>query len=156
VNPFDARPPTVDADLVRGPLRILYREIDAEIARLAPVCVLSGRCCRFREHDHTLFITSAEAAVLIADAPAPTRPLDHGATCPWQDDAGRCTAREARPVGCRVYFCDPGHEDDAARLSAEALARIETLGSPRGYAPMHRHLEAAAADGRLADAGPRA
>ncbi len=30
--------------------------------------------------------------VLIADAPHPVRPLDQGATCPWQDGHGRCTA----------------------------------------------------------------
>ena len=40
------------------------------------------------------------------------RPLDQGATCPWQDSRGHCTAREARPLGCRVYYCDPAFEED--------------------------------------------
>ena len=67
---------------------------------------------------------AAEAALLVADAPPPARPLDDGATCPWQDGAGRCTARGARPLGCRVYFCDPSYEGQAEPLTEEFLGRL--------------------------------
>ena len=53
--------------------------------RHGPVCELSGRCCRFHEYGHTLFLPLPEAAVLIADAPPPGRDLDDGDSCPWQD-----------------------------------------------------------------------
>src|SRR4051794_24488272 len=85
----------LDVDAFRDALMAIYAELDAEVARRAPVCQLSGRCCRFAEYDHTLFLSSAELGVLLADAPEPSRPLDEGETCPWQDDRGRCTARGA-------------------------------------------------------------
>jgi Fe-S-cluster containining protein len=148
----------VDPDRVRAPLRALYAELDAEVAALGPVCVASGRCCRFREYDHMLFLTAAEARLLIADAPPPARPLDDGASCPWQDEAGRCSARDARPLGCRVYFCDPNYEGRAEPLTERYLARVgalaESLGLPRGYASLHHHLHAAVAAGVLRDESP--
>lgn len=144
-----------DVDAFRASLLAIYTELDAEIARRAPVCQLSGRCCRFAEYDHTLFLSSAELGVLLADAPAPCRPLDRGETCPWQDAQGRCTAREARPLGCRVYFCDPAYEGQAEELSETFLARIKQLteefGLPWNYAPLHHHLRAAWPQGRRPD-----
>ena len=129
----------------RGPLQVLYRELDAAVAAFGPACAVSGRCCRFEEYGHTLFLTAPEAAVLIEDAPPPVRPLDAGMTCPWQDLKGRCTAREARPLGCRVYFCDPTYEEQAPMLTERFLDRLRRLVEERGwpwdYAPLHRHLE---------------
>lgn len=140
-------PVELEVDAFRAALLAIYHELDAEIARRAPVCQLSGRCCRFAEYDHTLFLSAVELGVLLADAPAPSRPLDQGETCPWQDAQGRCTAREARPLGCRVYFCDPGYEGQAADLSETFLARIKQLtddfGMPWNYAPLHQHLRVA-------------
>lgn len=140
-------PIELDVDAFRGALLALYADLDAEVARRAPVCQLSGRCCRFKEYDHTLFLSAPELSVLLADAPAPSRPLDKGLTCPWQDAQGRCTAREARPLGCRVYFCDPKYEGQAEELSETFLARLKRLaedfGLPWNYAPLHQHLRSA-------------
>jgi hypothetical protein len=139
----------------RPQLRAIYGELDEAVAELAPVCRLSGRCCRFEEYGHTLFLSAAEAAVLIADAPPPVRPFDRGETCPWQDRGGRCTARDARPLGCRVYFCDPRHDDQAPILTERFLSRLKNLADQRGwpwdYAPLHRHLAPAYASGALVD-----
>jgi hypothetical protein len=146
--------PRIDPDLVRAPLRALYDDLDAEVAALGPRCALSGRCCRFEEYGHALFLSAAEAALLLADAPAPARPLDEGASCPWQDDAGRCTARGARPTGCRVYFCDEPYQEPGRDLAERYVGRLkrlaEALGLPWGYAPLHRHLRRAREEGRLA------
>src|SRR5512135_2987342 len=79
----------LDPARVREPLRALYAALDAEVARLVPVCLLSGRCCRFVEYEHILFLSAPEAMLLLADAPPPARPLDRGETCPWQDVRGR-------------------------------------------------------------------
>jgi len=142
----------------RGPLAILYKELDAAVAELGPVCQLSGRCCRFEEYGHTLFLSAPEAAVLIADAPPPVRPLDDGRTCPWQDGQGRCTAREARPLGCRVYYCDPRFDDHAPRLTERFLARLRSVVDAEGwawsYAPLHRHLREAVGRGERAPPPP--
>jgi hypothetical protein len=140
-------PLTLDPDRFRESLKILYSQVDAEVATLAPRCDLSGRCCRFEEFGHTLFVSSPEAALLIADAPEPVRPVDSGATCPWQDERGLCTAREARPLGCRVYFCDPVYQEPGRELAERAIgslkAVVEVLDLPWNYAPLHRHLLAA-------------
>ena len=47
----------------------LYREVDAAVAAAGPVCVASGRCCRFKEYGHVLFVSNLEAEVLLAHAP---------------------------------------------------------------------------------------
>jgi Fe-S-cluster containining protein len=147
-------PPSFHADL-----RDVYSQLDAAVAQLAPVCRVSGRCCRFREHGHTLFLSDPEVEFLLSKAPAPARPLDQGVTCPWQDAHGRCTAREARPLGCRVYFCDPAYQEAAPALSEHFIMRLKRLaerhGMPWNYAPLHRHLHERAEQIRFPDT-PRA
>ncbi len=142
---------SLDPTPFRAEIQAIYAGLDAEVARLAPVCQISGRCCRFIEYEHTLFVSAPEVAVLLADAPPPVRPLDDGATCPWQDDRGRCTAREARPLGCRVYFCDPKYAPHGPDLAEAAIGRLKALVVARDlvwdYAPLHRHLHAAVAEG---------
>lgn len=140
-----------------GPLRALYADLDAAVAHLGPVCALSGRCCRFAEYGHTLFVSAPEVSLLLADAPAPARPLDDGETCPWQDTLGRCTARGARPLGCRVYFCDPAYQTLAPEVSETFIARLKRLAEeydlPWNYAPLHRHLWQAYEQGRFPPGG---
>lgn len=138
-SPAMAREPSFYDELTE-----LYAQLDAAVARLAPVCRISGRCCRFREYGHTLFLSGPEFDYLANRAPDPVRPLDEGETCPWQDAQGRCTAREARPLGCRVYFCDPSYEDAAPEISERFIAGLKRLAKRHGlswdYAPLHRHL----------------
>jgi Fe-S-cluster containining protein len=128
----------------RTELRALYDELDAEVARLGPICELSGRCCRFQEYGHTLFVSSLEIQFLLGGAPEPERPLDQGQTCPWQDSQNRCKARGARPLGCRVYFCDAAYQDHGEDLSERFIVRLKQLTEkyelPWDYAPFHRHL----------------
>jgi hypothetical protein len=139
-------------DEFRSALQALYEELDMAVRARGPVCELSGRCCRFAENDHTLFVSAPEAALLISDAGPPSRPLDDGATCPWQDAKGRCTAREARPLGCRIYYCDPAYGSAMQELGESFITRlkslVERLHLPWDYAPLHRHLRDAEASGR--------
>jgi len=155
IAPMEAGPPLSPDTLaeIRAKLSALYRELDAAVAALGPVCQLSGRCCRFKEYGHTLFLSAPEAQLLVADAPPPPGRLDHGESCPWQDARGRCTARDARPLGCRVYFCDPSFETIAPELSETFLARLKELAMrhdwPWNYAPLHHHLRQAQSEGQL-------
>jgi len=141
----------LDVKRFRVDLQRIYAELDADVAGHAPVCQVSGRCCRFQEYGHTLFASAPEIALLLADAPAPVRPLDEGATCPWQDAKGRCTAREARPLGCRVYFCDPSYQSAAPEVAEAGITRlkrlVDELDLPWNYAPLHRHLRQARDEG---------
>jgi Fe-S-cluster containining protein len=138
---------------VRAELRDLYRDLDQAVAEFGPLCVLTGRCCRFQEYGHTLFLSEPEALLLLADAPPAARGLDAGESCPWQDSHGRCSARDARPLGCRVFFCDPSYETRAPELTETFLSRLKRLAEehdwPWHYAPLHDHLRRARAEGRL-------
>jgi len=133
-------------------LRGLYAELDREVASFGPVCALSGRCCRFVEFGHTLFVSTAEVDFLLAFAVAPSRPLDQGETCPWQDSRGHCTARDARPLGCRTYYCDPSFEEESHRISEHFIDRLKRLSAVHeiqwNYAPLHRHLLEKQREGR--------
>ena len=130
------------SDELRRRVLELYREVDAAVAAAGPVCVASGRCCRFKEYGHTLFVSNLEADVLLASAPPYDRPVSAD-FCPFQKD-NLCTAREPRPLGCRVYYCDPAYQETGCRISEEYLRRLKRLAEEHGvewrYAPLHDFL----------------
>src|SRR5881398_3254021 len=103
----------------------LYREVDAAVAEAGPVCVASGRCCRFKEYGHVLFLSSLEAEVLLHAAPAYEQPVTPD-FCPFQKDS-LCTAREPRPLGCRVYYCDPAYQETGVEISERYLGELKKL-----------------------------
>jgi len=53
------------AEGLAGEIQAIYREVEAEIAARRPRCDQSGRCCRFDEFGHLLFVTTAELAVFM-------------------------------------------------------------------------------------------
>jgi Fe-S-cluster containining protein len=102
----------------------LYHELDADIAARKPICTMSGRCCKFESWGHRLYVTALELGYFEHlqnqaeqnDSERPSKsvrfplPLYAGngnfsPGCPWQVE-GLCTARQSRPLGCRIYFCD--------------------------------------------------
>ena len=130
------------SDELRRRVLELYREVDAAVAAAGPVCVASGRCCRFKEYGHVLFLSNLEADVLLEAAPAYEKPVSPD-FCPFQKDR-LCTAREPRPLGCRVYYCDPAYQETGSRISEEYLRRLKRLADEHGvgwrYAPLHDFL----------------
>jgi hypothetical protein len=127
---------------VQNAVRAIYAEADAEVADAGPKCEASGRCCRFTEYGHTLFISALEADVLLAAAPPYERPVSAD-FCPFQK-GGLCTAREPRPLGCRVYFCDPNYQETGNAITEKYLGRLKRLADESGlgwhYAPLHHFL----------------
>lgn len=123
----------------------LYRDVDREVAAAGPVCVASGRCCRFKEWGHVLYISNLEADVLLAAAPEYDAPVSPD-FCPFQKDK-LCTAREPRPLGCRVYFCDPNYQATANAITEKYLRRLKDIAQDNGiewsYAPLRQFLDAA-------------
>lgn len=110
---------------VRRHLPALYEDLARDIAAEAPVCEVSGRCCRFKEFGHTLFLSRPESEELLA------RGLPEGAviteeSCPFQVN-GLCTARENRPLACRIFFCDPNYAETSVHLSERYIARLKQL-----------------------------
>jgi Fe-S-cluster containining protein len=125
-------------------VRRLYVDVDRDVAAAVPVCVASGRCCRFAEWGHTLFLSNLEASVLLADAPAFEKPVSPS-FCPFQKE-NLCTAREPRPLGCRIYFCDPNYQETAWKLSEHYIQRLKEIAARHDvawrYAPLHEFLNA--------------
>ncbi len=126
----------------RRKVRELYAEVDREVAAAGPLCIASGRCCRFKEYGHTLFLSNLEAEVLLHGAPPYDRPVTAD-YCPFQK-GNLCTAREPRPLGCRVYYCDPSYQETGNRISEAYLRRLKDLADAEGiawhYAPLQHFL----------------
>src|SRR6516165_6843623 len=120
----------------------LYNQVDVDVRAAGPVCVASGRCCRFKEYGHTLFVSNLEADVLLADAPSYEQPVSAD-FCPFQKE-NLCTAREPRPLGCRIYYCDPNYQDTMRALTEKYLGWLKELAGSHGvawrYAPLHYFL----------------
>jgi hypothetical protein len=127
---------------IRRQVLELYTEADQAVAAAGPVCLASGRCCRFKEYGHTLFLSNLEADVLLANAPPFQQPVSPD-FCPFQKER-LCTAREARPLGCRIYYCDPNYQKTGQRLSEESLHKLKELARQNKlewrYAPLHFFL----------------
>lgn len=120
----------------------VYAEVDRAVAAAGPICIASGRCCRFAEYGHTLFLSNLEAEILLEGAPAFERPAK-AETCPFQQ-GNLCTARVPRPLGCRIYFCDPAYQERSHAITEDALRRLKQLATAHGvawrYAPLHHFL----------------
>jgi hypothetical protein len=121
----------------------LYQEVDRAVAEAGPVCLASGRCCRFQEFGHVLYLSNLEAEVLLAGAPPYDPQTITPAFCPFQK-GNLCTAREPRPLGCRVYYCDPAYQQKASELTETYLHRLKELAGEHQvswcYAPLHHFL----------------
>jgi hypothetical protein len=127
---------------IRQKVLEIYREVDRAVAAAGPVCVASGRCCRFKEYGHMLFLCNLEAEVLLADAPSYDLPVSPD-FCPFQKE-NLCTARDLRPLGCRIFFCDPAYQETGNRLTEQSLRRLKELANENGvewrYGPLHEFL----------------
>lgn len=153
------RTPHVDRDTLELWLAMSRREdVDAAISnahaavasesvRGRPVCTASARCCDFGRAGHDLFVTGLEVAWTLDRIPAERavspRDVDNAAArgdCPFLigESIRRCGVHPARPVGCRVYFCDPTREafvQDLAELGARRVREIhDAFGVPYVYA----------------------
>lgn len=133
--------------------------VDAAIAAHAPRCDVSGRCCRFEEFGHTLFLSEFESELLL-ELPIAADWAFTEANCPYQCN-GLCTAREHRPMGCRVYFCDPQFVDQMGQISEAFISRLKRLhvdlGRSWSYRPLHHFLSdhLAQLPAREAPSGPK-
>lgn len=127
---------------LRDRIAAVYRAADAAVAAAGPRCEASGRCCRFTEYGHTLFLSDLEAEYLLAAAPPIVGPVTPDG-CPFQV-GGLCTAREPRPLGCRVYFCDPTFQDRMPEIIEAGIRDLKHIadeaGRPWRYAPLHEFL----------------
>jgi Fe-S-cluster containining protein len=130
---------------VRLAISCLYEQLQDAIDLRKPRCDVSGRCCRFEEFGHRLFVTTMELAAFIAEAPGVPDGWD-GRGCPFQ--ANRlCSVHAIRPFGCRVFFCDPTagewQSEQYERFHTRLRRLHEELGVPYFYAEWRQALTAA-------------
>jgi Fe-S-cluster containining protein len=92
----------------------VYRALQDAIDLRRPLCVTSGRCCRFSEFGHNLFVTTMELATFVREIESsqagPFRAGSFESSCPFQQGT-LCSVHGIRPFGCRVFFCDAPSTD---------------------------------------------
>jgi hypothetical protein len=101
-----------------------YAESDRLIAAKGATCWNRGACCHFGMFGHRLYVTALEVCYYLATAEPP--PPVNDDTCPHARE-GRCHARERRPLGCRVFYCDPAAQGWQGPVSEERLGRLRAM-----------------------------
>ena len=153
-------------DPLRAELLALYAEAEALLAGV--VCDASTACCRFGVTGREPYPTAIERAELSRGMHAAgVRPGKNGGSrrlpqvktaaarderpCPLLDESGRCRVYQARPFGCRTFFCERSRDasGDSAVLPrrelqelGRRLADLSARFDPRdpGPAPLTRVL----------------
>jgi Fe-S-cluster containining protein len=152
-TPADAWREAIAQPRVRAAIEAVYADLAREVDVHKPRCDASGRCCHFERWGHRLYVTGLEAAYTLAHAqPRAQGPPTSGKTfrlpqlgdveaarargdCPFLDGT-TCTAHAARPLGCRVYYCDAASTAWQHDASERLLARLRTLHDEAGV-PYH-------------------
>ncbi len=93
---------------VRRAVADVYSDLQSHIDSRRPVCIASGRCCRFDEFGHRLYVTTMELACFSYDVEQAGNDVharaDEGG-CRFQKSK-LCGVHAIRPFGCRIFFCD--------------------------------------------------
>lgn len=132
-------------DAGRAEIEEIYADFGRAVATVRPRCDASGACCRFEAYGHRLFITTIEMAAFTRSVRVAADPTWDGTGCPYQK-VGRCDAHDARPFGCRVYFCDESTTDWQQRQYERMHDRLRSLhdrlGVPYLYVEWREALKA--------------
>ena len=115
----------------------VYDAVAAEVARRQPRCELSGRCCRFEEYGHRLYVTTIELAGFHHGRGEVAGVEDwDGKGCPFQVSK-LCGVHAIRPFGCRMFYCDPSarewQNDVYERLHGDLKRLHDRLAVPYYY-----------------------
>ena len=117
-------------------MQVFYADLDDSVASRRAVCRNRGLCCSFGRYGHKLYVTNAELAYFVRGHIGRWRPAIVGDTCPYHVD-GVCTAREHRPLGCRIFYCDPDAQGWQNAEYERRLAMLKAIskgcGLPYGY-----------------------
>ncbi|WP_428937384.1 hypothetical protein [Fontivita pretiosa] len=125
----------------------LYRAVQDAIDLRRPVCVASGRCCKFDEFGHRLFVTTLELATFVHDLSQLHAAGAGGGPgcCPFQHEK-LCSVHAIRPFGCRIFFCDQTagqwQQQQYARFHRELQRLHEQLNVPYFYVEWRQALAA--------------
>lgn len=115
-HPWERWLKAAESEAITLRLNEIFDRLQDDVTKYRPVCHASGRCCHFNTHGHRLYVTGLEVAYVIQHLSEVQREsLNHPAGraellaldgCPFQIDE-KCSVHPLRPLGCRVYYCDP-------------------------------------------------
>jgi Fe-S-cluster containining protein len=121
-------------------VRAIYADLERELSAMGGRCERSGRCCRFREFGHRLYLTTPELIYMLdgLDPAALEVPEDR---CPFlsadPDGKAVCGRRDNRAIGCRIFFCNvldqAPFNEVYERHHARMTALCERFGLPYEY-----------------------
>ena len=137
--------PHLDRTDLAARIAAFYAAVDEAVAAHGPVCRNRGLCCGFDRFGHSLFVTTVELAYFVRCS-RDLRPAASGSTCPYHVD-GVCRARDSRPLGCRVFFCDPLSRHWQGPTYERGLAELKRIGTAFGID--YRYVEWLSALGEL-------
>lgn len=140
------QPPTQSGgDAFTGAMQAFYAEVDATVAAHSPVCINRGQCCKFDTFGHKLYVTDVELRYFVEGMRANWLEPGDEAQCPYQL-GGKCNARERRPLGCRIFFCDPDAQAWQGPEYERFLSRLKALGEAHGVTYRYREWLSALRD----------
>lgn len=139
-------------DAIDASIRALYADLAEVVAERRPVCNASGRCCKFEQYGHRLYVTGLEIAWFLRGVqglgsgvrgehaetsgvgislqqlePATSHQQPAPApNCPYQI-SGLCSTHTIRPLGCRAFFCEEGTEAWQQDTTEHFLDRLKRL-----------------------------
>jgi Fe-S-cluster containining protein len=140
-------------DDVVSAIRAVYDRLADRVARRRPLCIASGRCCRFEEFGHRLYVTTIELAAFFAELPGHVEGNRlaarfgewDGTGCPFQVQR-MCGVHAIKPMGCRLFFCDASstqwQQEEYERFHVEIKLLHETLDVPYRYLEWRAGLRA--------------
>lgn len=132
--------------MARG-LTELYARVDEVLAAHKPRCEMSGRCCDFPTSGHELFATDLESAFAL-EAAGGVVPDAPSGLCPWHVE-GTCRLRDGRPLGCRLYFCDPDWAEPMPAVYERFHQELKALHEATGVPYLYRRFVEAVRDPTL-------
>ncbi|HHT9106248.1 MAG TPA: YkgJ family cysteine cluster protein [Candidatus Wujingus californicus] len=103
----------------------IYQDLEKEIGKINPECKMCGTCCNFGKYKHVLYASSIETDFLekFVDVHA-FNVTDN--VCPFLKD-NKCSIRNFRTLGCRIFYCDSKHKDTSYGLYERYLRKIKKL-----------------------------
>ena len=123
----------------------IYNELDLELSKINPGCDSCGDCCHFDEFDHELYASTIEVDYILKNVDVPPFDPDQSA-CPFLIEK-KCTIREHRTLGCRVFFCNPDYKETSYEIYDKYYKKIKDLAKEDqtewNYAPMMKLLDPA-------------
>lgn len=124
-------------------LKEIYNKLEQELSRINPGCDACGTCCHFDEFDHVLYTSNIETDYIVNNVNVPHFDKKQN-ICPFLIE-NKCTIRDYRALGCRVFFCNPHYKETSQEIYNKYYNMIKKIAIKNQidwqYAPMLELLD---------------